>query len=117
MEQLEIQLHRELDLTRGSLEECRVASVIQRGSSGDADGGGAGRGSGFVRVIELRLVEEIERLRAELQVHALAYRKRNFLEQREVDLIGSGADDDVSSRITVSIRWRSGECRSRLQMC
>jgi hypothetical protein len=53
-----------LDLSRSPLEKRRIPRVVERGGSRDADGRGGSCGSRFVWIVELRLVEEIERLDA-----------------------------------------------------
>ena len=55
---LKIQLHRELNLARSALEECRIAGVVQSRSACNtwADSHRRSR-SIFVRIVELGLIE------------------------------------------------------------
>ena len=55
-----IQFHRKLNLSRCALKEYFIASTCNRSSSG--------RSNRAVRIVELRSIQQIEKLRAELEL-------------------------------------------------
>ncbi len=96
-----IKLQRELDLARRALE------------GHDRTGGGdralPRRADVRVRVVELRRIEGVEHLRAELQASRLIRAQPEILEERKVELLRAGAAQDVAPRVAKGELRRRGE--------
>src|SRR5947209_10318142 len=76
-----IQLQCKLDLPGSTLEEQRSPRAGNRADGGIADL--------RIRIIELRCVEDVECLSAELQPPAPAFVEDEILEQRQIHLSGA----------------------------
>src|SRR5438067_4953220 len=102
MAHLEQQLQRELDLTREVARRrnlaSRVAVAVVRGVALENDP---------IRVSEIRVIQNIERLRAELQ--RLALPDRDPLEQGRVDIEQARAAERTASRVPERARSRHRE--------
>ena len=59
-------------------------------------------GQGCIRIVELRVVQEVEELRAELQIDPLG--QREHLMGREIDIESAGTNQDVSAGVAECIR-------------
>src|SRR5215813_12651767 len=109
---LERQLERELEGTRAALLEQRVQapqSLVQHGAGAQEDWTYAHKSE---RIGEVGVIEQVEGVRAELQVHAFRDRKRP--RQREIDLRQPKPAEVVSALAALCSGIRSRE-RQRIQ--
>src|ERR1700761_7804101 len=100
---LEVQLRRQLYFTRSPLEE--------NGLTGRRNDAGIHASNLGIGVVELRNIEDVECLRAELKIACTGFVEMNRLEERYIELLGSGPKEDIAGRVPEGVLRRRHEVR------
>src|SRR5579885_1429748 len=97
-----IQLYSKLNFARRALEQGRIACAGDPRNARETDL--------RIRIIELRRVEQVERLGAKLQAPPFRA-QREVLEQRRVHLLGPRTIQNIAARVAVGVVARRNEGR------